>query len=221
MFIRIVLLFSLAWIIRLTAPLFSVLGSEISGRDLILLARRALPDREEHARDPREARRRARATSRRASRPSFASVIVQILLLDIVFSLDSVITAVGMVDADRDHGRRGRDRGRLHAGLRRADQRLRRAPPDGEDAGAVLPAADRRRADRRGLRSAHPQGLHLLRDGVLARRRDAEPAPAPARRAGPAARAHHDGTRIGRARELAHDRHQLARPATSTRYALE
>ena len=87
-----------------------------------------------------------RGMPRRGLQPSFASVIVQILLLDIVFSLDSVITAVGMVDRHRDHDRGGRRGGHLHDVLRRADQRVRRAPSDDQDARAELPAADRRDA---------------------------------------------------------------------------
>ena len=94
---RILLLLSLSWIIRLTAPLFSVLGKEISGRDLILIIGGlfliAKSTHEMHGRlEGEEGGSSARVA------PSFRSVIVQILLLDIVFSLDSVITAVGMVD---------------------------------------------------------------------------------------------------------------------------
>jgi predicted tellurium resistance membrane protein TerC len=97
MFLRIGLLASIAWMAKLTAPLFTVLGQGISGRDLILLtggvfllfkATREIHDRLEG--DEGEANARAVA--------SFAAVIVQVLLLDIVFSLDSVITAVGMAD---------------------------------------------------------------------------------------------------------------------------
>jgi predicted tellurium resistance membrane protein TerC len=97
MFIRIGLLFSIAWIIRLTSPLFTVLEQEISGRDLILLVGGlfllAKSTHEIHQKlegEPGEISMRTAA--------SFPGVIVQILLLDIVFSLDSVITAVGMVD---------------------------------------------------------------------------------------------------------------------------
>jgi len=97
MVMRILLLVSLAWIIRLTAPLFTVMNNEISGRDLILilgglflLTKSTL---EIHERlEGEEGHSSARVA------PSFASVIFQIMLLDIVFSLDSVITAVGMAD---------------------------------------------------------------------------------------------------------------------------
>ena len=97
MFMRIGLLASLAWMVKLTAPLFTVLRAEISGRDLILLVGGLFlifkGTREIHDRLEGE---EGHASSRVAA--SFASVIVQVLLLDIVFSLDSVITAVGMAN---------------------------------------------------------------------------------------------------------------------------
>jgi predicted tellurium resistance membrane protein TerC len=97
MVMRIALLFSLSWIIRLTAPLFAVLGQEISGRDLVLLIGGlfllAKSTHEIHQRlEGDEGEESARAA------PSLRSVLIQIMLLDIVFSLDSVITAVVMVD---------------------------------------------------------------------------------------------------------------------------
>jgi len=97
MFIRIGLLASLAWMAKLTSPLFAVLGQDISGRDLILLAGGLFlifkSTREIHDRLEGE---EGGASSRVGA--SFVSVIVQILLLDIIFSLDSVITAVGMAN---------------------------------------------------------------------------------------------------------------------------
>ena len=97
MFLRIALLLSLSWIIRLTAPLFSIMDHAISGRDLILLGGGLFligkSTHEIHNRLEGE----DHLTDTRAT-PSFAGVIFQILLLDLVFSLDSVITAVGMVD---------------------------------------------------------------------------------------------------------------------------
>jgi predicted tellurium resistance membrane protein TerC len=92
---RILLLLSIVWIIRLTAPLFVILGQPISGRDLILMGGGlfllAKATTEIHERLEGE----EGSTTTRV-RPSFAAVITQIALLDIVFSLDSVITAVGM-----------------------------------------------------------------------------------------------------------------------------
>jgi len=98
MIMRIALLVSLAWIVRLTQPVFTVLERGISGRDLILILgglfllgkstheihERLEGDPEHTAEGPRHA--------------SFAFILAQIAILDIVFSLDSVITAVGMVD---------------------------------------------------------------------------------------------------------------------------
>jgi predicted tellurium resistance membrane protein TerC len=97
MLTRILLLFSLTWIIQLTAPLFVVLGEEISGRDLVLiiggLFLLAKSTHEIHGSlEGSDSERPANAA------PSFLGVLIQIMLLDIVFSLDSVITAVGMVD---------------------------------------------------------------------------------------------------------------------------
>lgn len=94
---RILLLLSLSWIIKLTAPLFAVLGHEVSGRDLILIVGGLfLLGKSTHEMHQRLEGAEGAASARVG--PSFAAVIVQILLLDIVFSLDSVITAVGMVD---------------------------------------------------------------------------------------------------------------------------
>jgi predicted tellurium resistance membrane protein TerC len=94
---RVGLLFSLSWIVRLTAPLFAVLGHEISGRDLILIAGGLFL----LAKSTREIHQKLEGDDGAASdrvRPSFAAVLFQIVLLDAVFSLDAVITAVGMVD---------------------------------------------------------------------------------------------------------------------------
>jgi predicted tellurium resistance membrane protein TerC len=93
---RILLLMSLAWVIRLTAPLFTI-GQEISGRDLILIIGGLfLIGKSTHEIHDKLEGEEGHASGKVAA--SFASVIVQIMLLDVVFSLDSVITAVGMVD---------------------------------------------------------------------------------------------------------------------------
>lgn len=97
MVMRIGLLFSLRWIMRLTEPLFEILSHEISGRDLILIAGGLFL----LAKSTHEIHQRMEGDEGHSSdriRPSFVSVLVQVLLLDIVFSLDSVITAVGMAD---------------------------------------------------------------------------------------------------------------------------
>ena len=94
---RVLLLFSLAWIVKLTTPLFTALEHPVTGRDLILIGGGlfllAKSTFEIHERLEGE---EGHGSGRVAA--SFASVIMQIMLLDIVFSLDSVITAVGMVD---------------------------------------------------------------------------------------------------------------------------
>jgi predicted tellurium resistance membrane protein TerC len=97
MFMRIALLLVLAWIIGLTAPLFSVLGEAISGRDLILIGGGLFliwkSTKEIHQLLEGE---KGEASSRVS--PTFTGVVVQIILIDAVFSLDSIITAVGLVD---------------------------------------------------------------------------------------------------------------------------
>ncbi len=95
MIMRIGLLFSISWLANLTQPLFSVFGKDISGRDLILLLGGLFliykaTTEIHHKLEGEEHAQNVRAVS------SFASVIAQILLLDIVFSLDSVLTAIGM-----------------------------------------------------------------------------------------------------------------------------
>ena len=99
MLTRIVLLFSLDVDHQAhRAALHASSGTRFSGRDLILIVGGLFLIAQEHLRDPRQAGRRGRTRLGRRWRASFGSVIVQIMLLDIVFSLDSVITAVGMVD---------------------------------------------------------------------------------------------------------------------------
>ena len=95
---RLLLLLSLAWIAQLTAPLVTVLGHELSGRDLILLGGGLflLAKSTSEIHDHMEGGESHGAAGRVAA--SFTAVIIQIILLDIVFSLDSVITAVGLAD---------------------------------------------------------------------------------------------------------------------------
>ncbi|MDR2034663.1 MAG: TerC family protein [Helicobacteraceae bacterium] len=95
---RVVLLLSLFWIMKLTTPLFSLFDHNFSGRDLILLfgglflmAKATLEIH--HSIDPQEEKDKTNANAAK----SFGGVLIQIAFLDIIFSLDSVITAVGMV----------------------------------------------------------------------------------------------------------------------------
>ena len=97
MFARLALLFSIVWVMGLTEPWFTVLGQVISGRDVILIGGGlfllAKSTHEIHA-----SLEVATESSRATVAASLGSVLVQIAILDVVFSLDSVITAVGLVD---------------------------------------------------------------------------------------------------------------------------
>jgi predicted tellurium resistance membrane protein TerC len=96
MVMRLALLLSIAWIMGLTDPLFEILGREVSGRDIILIGGGLFL----LAKGTHEIHDKLEGEEGRASGKvvrSFAGVIVQIMLLDMIFSLDSVITAVGMV----------------------------------------------------------------------------------------------------------------------------
>lgn len=103
MFMRIALLFTLVWMIGLTAPLFTVLGVDLSGRDLILIAGglfliwKATGEIHELL----EAKPGQQLGAAEAVRATFGAIIGQVIVVDIVFSLDSIITAVGMVDEIR------------------------------------------------------------------------------------------------------------------------
>ena len=98
MLTRIALLFSLSWVLRLTRPLFTVLSQEVSGRDIILIGGGlfllAKSTHEIHV----NLEGAGEHDGAKGAAASFWSVITQIMLLDIIFSLDSVITAVGMAE---------------------------------------------------------------------------------------------------------------------------
>jgi predicted tellurium resistance membrane protein TerC len=96
MFMRVGLLLILSWIVGLTAPLFTLWGLEISGRDLILIAG-GLFLIYKSTKEIHQLLEGEEGGDSKAVGSSFAQVIVQIMLIDIVFSLDSIITAVGMV----------------------------------------------------------------------------------------------------------------------------
>jgi predicted tellurium resistance membrane protein TerC len=97
MLMRVLLLLSLSWIARLTTPLFTVLGMDISGRDLVLIVGGLfLIAKSTHEIHNRLEGEEGEASGKVAA--TLSSVLVQIVLLDIVFSLDSVITAIGMVN---------------------------------------------------------------------------------------------------------------------------
>jgi predicted tellurium resistance membrane protein TerC len=98
MFMRIGLLLTLAWIVGMTAPLFTMLGQDISGRDLVLIGGGLFllwkSVGEIHQTIEGE---EAEANAAGAVKATFGAIILQIMVIDIVFSLDSIITAVGMV----------------------------------------------------------------------------------------------------------------------------
>jgi len=98
MFMRIGLLFLLAWITGLTAPLFTVLAQEISGRDLILIAGGLFLLWKSTA-EIHQLLEGERGEASSATRATFSAILLQIIVIDIVFSLDSIVTAVGMVDS--------------------------------------------------------------------------------------------------------------------------
>jgi predicted tellurium resistance membrane protein TerC len=97
MFMRIGLLLVLAWIVGLVAPLFTILGQEISGRDLILIVG-GLFLVWKSTTEIHESLEGHEGQSSSAVKATFGAVILQIMIIDLVFSLDSIITAVGMVD---------------------------------------------------------------------------------------------------------------------------
>ena len=98
MFMRIGLLLLLAWIVGLVAPLFSVMGQAISGRDLILILGGLFLIWKSTGEVHQSLEGEDEGHGSKAVKATFAAVILQIMVVDMVFSLDSIITAVGMVD---------------------------------------------------------------------------------------------------------------------------
>jgi predicted tellurium resistance membrane protein TerC len=95
---RVLLLLTLSWIMGLTAPLFHVLGAGVSGRSIILFAGGLFLIAKATVEIYSKVEQSHEESARKKGRAGMAAVILQIMVLDIVFSLDSVITAVGMVD---------------------------------------------------------------------------------------------------------------------------
>jgi predicted tellurium resistance membrane protein TerC len=154
---RIALLLSLSWIMQLREPLFT-LWPEVLGPRPDPDRRRPVPAVEERARDPQLARRRGESDQARSARgDGFAACSSQIAIIDIVFSLDSVITAVGLADdvAVMVIAIVLSVAVMMFAARRSASTS---SAPDDQDARALVPRAGRRHADRRGLRDARPKG---------------------------------------------------------------
>ena len=165
MLMRLALLFSITWMARLTKPLFTFFGDTISGRDLILIGGGlfllAKATYEIHDKLEGHSGEQNRVAA------SFRSVIIQVMLLDIVFSLDSVITAIGMSD---------------HLGVMVTAVVLAvlvmlvaaepistfvEAHPTVKILALSFLLLIGRLARRRRVRPPHLEGLHLLRDGLL------------------------------------------------------
>ena len=98
MFMRIGLLFVLSWIIGLTTPIFSVFQQDVSGRDLILIGGGLFLIWKSTS-EMHQSLEGIEGHSSSAVKATFGAVILQIMIVDMVFSLDSIITAVGMVDS--------------------------------------------------------------------------------------------------------------------------
>ena len=168
---RIVMLFGLTWLMKLTQPIFSIYGLGFSWRDVILIGGGmfliAKATREIH----NEVELRGHEAPAAVVSQSFFWVVMQLIAIDLVFSLD--------LDHHRDRhgpGYRGDDRGGWHRDDRdvcrvRSGLGIHHQEPDHQDARARLPGADRRGAGGRRLRGSHPARLYLFRHGVRRRGR--------------------------------------------------
>ena len=165
---RLVLLATISLIVQLTEPLFTAFGHGFSWRDLILIAGGLFlvwkaTKEIHHTVDPDD----HKDSLVGQVQMTLGGAIFQILLLDLVFSIDSIITAVGMTDDIAIMyiavivGRVGDDAGGDPA------RQLHRQEPDHRHAGAGLPADDRHDADRRRHRLPRAERLHLRRHGLL------------------------------------------------------
>ena len=173
---RLALLASVAWIIGLTQPLFDLFGQPVSWRDMVLIAgglfllykgtreiHHALEGDGVEGNEPEN------------GRTSFVGVVMQVMFLDVIFSLDSVITAVGMANTLWVMATAITIAVAIMLGASRPLCRVCPASPDREDAGVELPNVDRHDADRRRRRDPRAQGVYLCRDRFLGRRRGVEP----------------------------------------------
>ena len=180
---RVILLLSLSWVIGLTAPLFSILERDISGKDLVLLIGGlfliAKATHEIHGSLEGEEGHESKKTY-----ASFIGVVIQIVILDIVFSLDSVITAVGMVGDT--FGGAGIWIMITAVVISIIAMMLFAGPigtfvqrhPTIKMLALSFFASDRRNARRRGIPYQDTEGLHLFRNGIFRISRNAQ-SPAP------------------------------------------
>ncbi|SUG13415.1 membrane protein [Salmonella enterica subsp. arizonae] len=172
MIMRLALLASIAWVTRLTNPLFELFGEAISARDLILLLGglfliwKASKEIHESIEGEEE------GLKTRVS--SFLGAIVQIMLLDIIFSLDSVITAVGLSRPSVYYDGGGRHcRGR-HDVCGTAHRRVCRSSPVGKNAGALLSDSGWLYPDSGKFRRPRSERVYLFRHVLLYRGREPE-----------------------------------------------
>ena len=174
MIMRILLLFSITWVTRLTRPLFAVAGLEITGRAMILVAGglfllvKSTHEIHDHI-EGEDEHRKVRAVA------SFFAVLVQISLLDIVFSLDSVITAVGMVDQVAVMIIAVIVAVIVMMIFANPVSRFVERHPTIKMLAPQLSPADRRQPHRRRSRFSYSSRLHIFRDGILAFCRNAQP----------------------------------------------
>ena len=172
---RVVLLFAINWVIGLTAPLFSVFNHSVSGRDLILLGGgafllgKAVIEIHEQLYPGSRHDGRAKRTA-----ATFKGVLGQIALLDVVFSLDSVITAVGMADRIGVMIAAVLIAVGVMMWLSSPVMRIVNEHPTIRMLALAFLLLIGGFSGRRGRRRPPPQGLHLLRDGVRRAGRNAE-----------------------------------------------
>lgn len=166
---RLMLLSVLVWLIGLTAPVFSIADRAFSWRDIILILGGlfliAKATHEIHAEVEAKDGEAQASTADRA----FFWVIVQIVVVDLVFSIDSIITAIGMAqDIEIMVAAVLIAMAVMYVSFRSGGA-IRLRAPDHQDAGAGVPGADRRGAGGRWFRVPHPARLHLLRNPVFGR----------------------------------------------------
>lgn len=98
MIMRLVLLTTIAWIMKLTAPIFTILENEISGKDIILLLGGAFLIYKSVHEIYQKTETKETGLPNVGKKATFKKLLIEVLILDMVFSIDSIITAVGMVD---------------------------------------------------------------------------------------------------------------------------
>jgi hypothetical protein len=169
---RVVMLFSLTSLMKLTYSLFPIFRIGISWRDIILIGGGlfliAKTTHEIH--HEVEPRGEETSSASRIAAQSFATVVAQLILIDLVFSLDSIITAIGMVNQVEVM---------IDVHRLRASRSLHLRASDNQNAGADIPVADRRGARRGGFRLPYSARIHLLCNGLCRCRRGLQCAGAP------------------------------------------